>query len=520
MYIEPSTNIKILRNVPLDNTYEHTIYFSTREAQIAYFNGLIAHNLTNYTYQRVQRGRARVGIPAEQLYTCNYLMYQNIGYGNKWFYAFITGVEYVNNETSEISFEIDVMQTWHFDYHLNQCFVEREHTQTDNIGDNIIDEGLNLGKYELTQFARSGFFNKWCVIVQCPYSPVDGSSDVAYTPSHVYNGVLNGNKVFVVKNGDGQTTTPLEEGVETLMEAYNNAGVTDSITAISMWPESFLPPSGPPTPEPISKFYTVNRPATIGSYTPRNNKLFTYPFNYLGIRNSNGEIHEYRYELFNTVGHNANFYIYADVNTFTFYLYPYRYNESGSEAGNYDEGMVMGDIPLCSYPYDAYKVWFAQNKVSLIGGTALTSIAGAAYGLATGNTVAAAGSPVGAVTGAIIQNENHKLKPNTTQSTAGSGIGIATNTQDFMNVNIHINEQHARMIDDYFTMYGYAVRRLKVPNRNVRPHWTYTKVTRTNASGSVPADDMKKICSIYENGITFWRNGSEVGNYNLNNSPA
>ena len=32
------------------------------------------------------------------------------------------------------------------------------------------------------------------------------------------------------------------------------------------------------------------------------------------------------------------------------------------------------------------------------------------------------------------------------------------------------------------------------------------------------SDDMSKICSIYDNGITWWKNGSEVGNYSLNNT--
>ena len=44
------------------------------------------------------------------------------------------------------------------------------------------------------------------------------------------------------------------------------------------------------------------------------------------------------------------------------------------------------------------------------------------------------------------------------------------------------------------------------------------KTVGATVTGSVPADDMKKICSIYDNGITFWKNGSEVGQYNLDNT--
>ena len=70
-------------------------------------------------------------------------MFQNTSFGIKWFYAFITNVEYINNETSEITIEIDVMQTWHFDYTVNQCFVEREMAATDDIGGNLVPETLN-----------------------------------------------------------------------------------------------------------------------------------------------------------------------------------------------------------------------------------------------------------------------------------------------------------------------------------------------------------------------------------------
>ena len=123
MYIQPQTNIKLLRNVPLDPTFDHTIWFGDATSQYNYFAGKQAFNLTDYTYQRVNKGVSRVGIKADSLYNCNYMMFQNTAYGNKWFYAFITSVEFVNNECSEISFEIDVIQTWFFDYTIDMCFV-------------------------------------------------------------------------------------------------------------------------------------------------------------------------------------------------------------------------------------------------------------------------------------------------------------------------------------------------------------------------------------------------------------
>ena len=152
MYIQPTTNIKLLRNVPLDTTYEHTIYFDDANKQHSYFNGLAKYNLTNYTYQRVKRGVSRVGIKADSLYDCNYMMFQNTSYGDKWFYAYITNVEFINNECSEITFELDVMQTWFFDYSVDHCFVEREHTETDVIGEHIEPESVATGEYVFNNF--------------------------------------------------------------------------------------------------------------------------------------------------------------------------------------------------------------------------------------------------------------------------------------------------------------------------------------------------------------------------------
>ena len=53
-------------------------------------------------------------------------MYQNNNYTNKWFYAFITNMQYENNGTTLISIATDVWQTWQFDITWKQSFIERE----------------------------------------------------------------------------------------------------------------------------------------------------------------------------------------------------------------------------------------------------------------------------------------------------------------------------------------------------------------------------------------------------------
>ena len=80
MYIVPNSNIKIYKDVPLDNTYNHTLYFSSLNEQNAYFHGtpsILKYNLTSQSYQRVVDGSMRVAIKSDNLYDCNYLAFQN-----------------------------------------------------------------------------------------------------------------------------------------------------------------------------------------------------------------------------------------------------------------------------------------------------------------------------------------------------------------------------------------------------------------------------------------------------------
>lgn len=62
----------------------------------------------------------------EDLITYNYCMYQNEQFSDKWFYAFITGMRYVNHNMTEISLLTDVFQTWQFDLDFKASFIERE----------------------------------------------------------------------------------------------------------------------------------------------------------------------------------------------------------------------------------------------------------------------------------------------------------------------------------------------------------------------------------------------------------
>ena len=195
MYIEPDSTIKLLKNVPLDASYDHTIYFATVNEQIAYFNSYAKYTFTNQSYQRLNRGWFKVKVKADNIYDCNYIMYQNSAYGNKWFYGFIKTVEYINDVVSQVEFEIDVLQTWNFDYQLGQCFIERQHAKSDGIGENIIPEPVGIGEemYGSAQDLLAYRFDQvnpreLCIVVAAPFDK-NGISSAGGKASNMYSGV-------------------------------------------------------------------------------------------------------------------------------------------------------------------------------------------------------------------------------------------------------------------------------------------------------------------------------------------
>ena len=100
MYITPNSNIWILHGCPLDAGYEQTIIFDNAANQRAWFTEFEKIALAGYSYQRVNANTLRVGLPAAQLYDCNYMIFQNTSYSNKYWYAFIEKVNYINDNVT------------------------------------------------------------------------------------------------------------------------------------------------------------------------------------------------------------------------------------------------------------------------------------------------------------------------------------------------------------------------------------------------------------------------------------
>lgn len=518
MYIEPNTNIRILKNVPLDNTYDHTIYFSDESSQIAYFQGLQKYNLVNYTYQRVNRGVARVGIKSDLLYDCNYIMFQNTNFGAKWFYAFITSVEYLNNETSEIKFEIDDIQTWFFDYHLDYCFVEREHSETDVIGEHILPEPVETGEMK---FSGTEELVPLLSAMGVCVMTVDSNGEQAVNGS-VYDGVFGGAKLNIFKLEDYQA-------INSYLATFNQN--PDNVIGIYMFPALFAEgaiPDGGTTIQYKSSAFTYQITSINGmsgteqldGYVPKNKKMYTYPFNMLSIFNGSGQELVTRYEYFSadaTGIHKPSFRFFGTITTpVQCMVIPENY-KNASQCFN--ESISISNFPMCSWTVDSYQAWIAQTAIPSIMDAA-GSVGGAV--LASGGIAApfAGANAIGKATALVSEWYKASIQANSSRGSFNNGGVLAAAQKNVFYVGRKCcTNEYAKMADNFFTRYGYATKKLKIPNRSSRPHWNYVKTVNCTITGSIPTDAARNICSIYDNGITFWKHGSEVGNYSLDNRP-
>ena len=535
MYIQPNTIIKLCSNVPIDNTYEHSIYFEDATAQQLYFSNKAKRTFSQQYFQRIDRNTCRLKVAIGDVFDCNYMMFQNSSFSNKWFYAFITKYEYINNEVTEITFEIDEFQTWFFDYTLEACYIERQHSVTDNIGDNIVPEPVALGeyvfnavgtdKYKAIQFddlTNGTDYSELAVIVAI----VDVRTSTS--TGNIYDGVYGAATLWAYRASD-------KDSINAKITEYLQS--PDSILAIYMLPIASIRSTIPATPGGIvlpgnsrgeeGRFEgaALTGTETIDGYTPKNKKLYTYPFNYFHVDNASGSALALRYEFFKDLKP-----FLKTASTITqpvkVVLWPSQYKNVGLDQPYAQftvplmtESVELSDFPMCSWNVDTYKAWVAQNSVPLalnavagIGQTAISATFSANPGASIGS------GAIGAASNLLSQAYSASIAADMCKGSFNNGgVNCATEKQTFYCGRASITADMAKRIDDFMDAFGYQVNELAVPNLTARPHWTYIKLATCVFTGSAPNDAMSKIDSIYKNGITIWRHGDEVGNYSLDN---
>ncbi len=545
-YINPNTDIRILKGIPWDSTYKNTLWFSNSGAQEGYFTSHTKYVLSNNTYQRVSDGVCRVNEPADGLYECNYMMFRNTSYGTKWFYAFITDVDYVNDGCSNIHFSIDSVQTWFFEAfgsdgksNIKPCYVVRQHSETDIAGDNIEPEPVELGEYLHTPeleaqvgTASGGTRSLADLGIIVSVCDIEGS----YTDAKMYNSIFSGATLHCYDLSE-------TSAIESLINSYITK--PDSILMIYMCPKFMYTANG----DEISQSqayggtYQLNLSSiafsdsdTFGGYTPKNKKLYTYPYYFGYIVSNNGQDIIFRYE-FTKDGTPEAFVSGSYVYPPQYVVRPYNYSENDSGAVSsrtFGQSIIVSDFPQCSWNAESFKQWQgnaatkAQAVVSLVTG-AISMIAGVAATAASAGTLApvAIGAAATSVGEAVSLLKGSYTASNSADISKGEiEAGAADSMTGLNNVfaaKSMITAEYARDIDDYFTVYGYAQNKVMLPNPLARRYWTYIHTDNMILSADIPQSDKTVIQEMFNAGFTAWNyNGvsddSKFGDYSLDNS--
>lgn len=543
-YIAPNSDVWICRGVPLDSRSKYTYRPSSKNAQFEAFNAYSVYTLNAQSYIRHSNNTIRVALAPDLLLTCNYMMFRNTSFGSKIFYAFITDVEYVNNETSLITYSIDNIQTYFFDVSFNASYIEREHSITDNIGDSITPEPVItsgqevISKYQsLADGLTAGVFT----VIVTSHSLIN-----PVVTDYIFQTATQGNFSGACLAGAYNVCNVVPSSLQDFYNVVNNyirvAG-ENGILAIYLIPRlaytgdewdadhPWLAPNVGINAIPTVYTQTVPKPAvtdTLGGYLPKNNKMYTYPFCFFRLNNSLGTSKDYRYEFFTT--DNAVFRLSSSGVTADQAVYCTPNNYRGFLL-DWDNSLIYDTYPATSFITSEYNDYIGNNSNRLLAGQ-LARIVSAVSTFTT-----ASANPTGAITsltGNVMSgmSEYATLKDLQAQTStiggAASGYFNLLFAQNFfIGYRVTVNATVAKQYDDFFTMYGYTVNALKVPQfaqSQRRKSYNYCKTKNAcirslgaNTLG-IPDNALKDIQSALDGGLCLWETLANVGNFSVDNA--
>lgn len=559
----PSTKVQLMKNVPLDDTYTDTRWFDSAANQHLFFFNKVFKTYTNLTYQRVNnsvaqpRGPLTCRVPdlADNLYGCNYMMFQNENFGEKWFYAFIKQINYINPNNTEIVYEIDAMQTWMFELKIQPSYVLREHASAaeDVAFANLVPEPVGVstwcedgGNHYRLDLASLGIAESPQIVMA--FIPSDILSTIVAGTGAKYSGIYSGAAYY-----DFDTA----EGCNAALLAISAAGHAQDVVGIWMAPAK--PKEGTSaTKVAVNTGITINDTTftTIGGvYTVRNKKLLNSQFTYIKGTSDSGEEYTWKPELCNpAAGPVFNGFVYVCYTPkFGMVFVPGYMGYTGGGKEGVEYSLPFSQQVQCtwnSYAFlgdaikSALKIAVSVAAAAATAGAANAAMAGggAAGVSGVGSNFAAPASgpaqplnipatipinPVREMPGMVKTAADYLDVEKVAEMMPGlkpTGKGANVGDEQAFAMGLHGMEfrrmcappSELERLDSFFDMFGYAINKVKMPNLDTRTAWNYVKLLKPCIYGSVPVEEMAVIKRAFTNGIRLWHVDA-VGNYLIEN---
>ena len=532
------SEIILCKNIRLDKSYVNVLsYTENQMLTLCRSNEHLVARDDDYSFIRTT-GNIFTNFTYSQALNANYIAFQNKDYSNKWFFAFIDEVIYRGEENTEIRYTIDAWSTWYDKWSAKKCFIERQHELVDIIGSNLIDENLNIGDVEEIaedEFTGLGDEFYFAILSSIEFDNKSDPVETRYVGINMYNGNLFGKRVYLF-----DTDVVGIMALSYYIDHANQKSATGDIEAMFVVPKVLcqnttnltdtFTPSGKTkqvsydykrlgkSDSNLELAFPVSKVTSYADYTPKNKKCFIYPYNYLMVSNNIGNVNIYKYEdfsqnefLFNIMG--------AISVGCSIRAVPRDYK--GVDY-NYDECLPLAKYPTGSWTSDAFTNWLTQNGVNITTNL-LASAAGGAVAVATANPIGMVGATMslaGTVANTIGQFYQASLLPAISGGQNNGDVNFAEKKNTFVFKKMRCKLQYLKVIDDYFTRFGYAIKKLDTPHLTGRRNWNYVQIGSSDSIGygDVPSKYMEQINNACRRGVTIWHTHDNIGDFSLDNS--
>lgn len=569
MTITPNSKLWLLKDVNLDPNYNYTMDFDSLTAQENYFNSKIDTEFDkNEGYSYIRDNRAiKVEMPIDKLFGINYLMFENEE-TNKRYYAFITSKEWLRSDATAITIKIDPLQSFMFDYELEESFIEREHQDrfTNDLTPiiNSVTENIDYGStYQLKNVnkilsKRNKSTNNiniaWAVIICNDKLTDDSQTNASCLDNYYYYAVpfespqtqaiqrtfyvkkTNENielekaniicKLIATNNASKIVSIKLYENCPFYcnIEDYNTNDIliTDSFTTIvnvdgkniiniNSTIEKDI--NGNDSLRELNTYdltliNNINLDINNAPNIDYETKLYADPYYFILLTNHNGEGLKINPKGLSNIYKIPIYYIpvCSPDSKIMYYVKGY-YGDNEGRYYNYIDNSI-NEIALTS---DKWQEYLSQNKASATAGVAVnlgTSALTTAIGAVTANPLAIAGGVLSFgqnIANTIIKQQDIKQQPNSVKS-QGNNASF-TLVRQILGIELEfysITEANKKRLFNYFNHYGYQCNDFKKPNIRSRYYFNYIKTIGANINTGIDADFRNELVTIYDNGITIF----------------
>ena len=449
--IPPNGTIKLYNNIDIGNGRQPI--FSSRANQIAYYNAHLAKTIDGMSYMRMG-DRIKIEATVDEMTNVNFMSFVNrMGGTEREIYCYIEpNWEYINNNTIAISYSVASFQTMMFDLTFKPGQIQREHMSEADWQDAVnrpyinrhqllteepLPSGKNLeklirgselggrmkimpdqGSFEtidgdcwlILLLANANFddINGWAEIISSVQSAGGYYAEASYLSRVPSVCATIAMPYYDTNKGPSDPKLKTWRNIFTTIEA--NA-LTGNIMGLYYVPKYYVDCIFDNGMNSSSSDAPVNSPvvAHMGykpdGYTPRNPKLYRYPYSFIRVTSNDGQTKEYACENFTDQSENASpsDFVFATIPILNgspaVCLAPYHYKFDTDNNGNYlggsgtswlgglnlEEGIVYSDIPHIPYATDGYVAYLASQARSVVGSLTMPdAIANTANSLLSG----------------------------------------------------------------------------------------------------------------------------------------